>query len=97
MRNYADAKRSDRAAYAAFFHAMLDAGVYLAPSAFEAAFTSAVHGEAELAAFEAALGIRMAAVAVVGGGLAGSHRRLPTEAARDPRRRLRGGRPASAA
>lgn len=54
--NYAEARRTDRAAYAAFFHAMLDAGVYLAPSAFEAAFTSAAHGEAELAAFEAAVG-----------------------------------------
>ena len=42
-------------AYNAFFHAMLDAGVYLPPSAFEAAFTSAVHGEAELGAIEAAL------------------------------------------
>jgi glutamate-1-semialdehyde 2,1-aminomutase len=56
VRNYADAKRCDRAAYASFFHAMLEAGVYLAPSAFEAAFTSAAHGEAELAAFETALG-----------------------------------------
>ena len=56
VRNYADAKRCDRAAYSTFFHAMLDGGVYLAPSAFEAAFTSAAHGEAELAAFEAALG-----------------------------------------
>jgi glutamate-1-semialdehyde 2,1-aminomutase len=54
--NYAEARRTDRAAYAAFFHAMLDAGVSLAPSAFEAAFTSAAHGEAELAAFEAAVG-----------------------------------------
>ena len=35
---------------------MLDGGVYLAPSAFEAAFTSVAHGEAELAALEAALG-----------------------------------------
>jgi glutamate-1-semialdehyde aminotransferase len=34
---------------------MLDAGVYLPPSAFESAFTSAAHGEAELAAFEAAV------------------------------------------
>ena len=56
VRNYADAKRCDRAAYTAFFHAMLDGGVYLAPSAFEAAFTSVAHGEAELAALEAALG-----------------------------------------
>ncbi len=56
VRNYDEAKRADRAAYAAFFHAMLDGGVYLAPSAFEAAFTSVAHGEAELAALEAALG-----------------------------------------
>jgi glutamate-1-semialdehyde 2,1-aminomutase len=54
--DYAGAKRCDRSAYNAFFHALLDAGVYLAPSAFEAAFTSAVHGEAELAVLESALG-----------------------------------------
>jgi glutamate-1-semialdehyde 2,1-aminomutase len=54
--NYAEARRTDRTAYAAFFHAMLEAGVYLAPSAFESAFTSAAHGEPELAAFEAAVG-----------------------------------------
>jgi len=56
VRDYAEAKRCDRAAYAAFFHAMLEGGVYLAPSAFEAAFTSAAHGDTELAALEAALG-----------------------------------------
>jgi glutamate-1-semialdehyde 2,1-aminomutase len=56
VRDYAGAKRADRAAYAAFFHAMLEAGVYLPPSAFEAAFTSAAHGAEELAALEAALG-----------------------------------------
>jgi glutamate-1-semialdehyde 2,1-aminomutase len=55
VRDYAGAKRCDRAAYNAFFHAMLEGGVYLAPSAFEAAFTSAAHGDEELAAFEAAL------------------------------------------
>src|SRR6185437_11336582 len=49
VRNYDEAKRCDRAAYAAFFHAMLEAGVYLAPSAFETAFTSTAHGEPELA------------------------------------------------
>ena len=48
--------RATSAAYSAFFHAMLEGGVYLPPSAFEAAFTSAVHGDAELAAFETALG-----------------------------------------
>ena len=31
-----------------FFHLMLDGGVYLAPSAFEAGFTSIAHGETEL-------------------------------------------------
>jgi len=56
VRDYAGAKRTDKAAYSAFFHAMLEGGVYLPPSAFEASFTSAVHGDVELAAFEAALG-----------------------------------------
>jgi glutamate-1-semialdehyde 2,1-aminomutase len=56
VRNYDEAKRADRAAYAAFFHAMLAGGVYLAPSPFEAAFTSVAHGEAELTALETALG-----------------------------------------
>jgi glutamate-1-semialdehyde 2,1-aminomutase len=56
VRDFADAKRTDRSAYTHFFHAMLEGGVYLPPSAFEAAFSSAVHGEAELEAFEAALG-----------------------------------------
>ena len=55
VHDFAAARRTDRAGYNAFFHALLDGGVYLPPSAFEAAFTSAVHGEAELAAIEAAL------------------------------------------
>jgi glutamate-1-semialdehyde 2,1-aminomutase len=55
VRDFTAARRTDRAAYNAFFHAMLDGGVYLPPSAFEAGFTSAIHGEAELAAIEAAL------------------------------------------
>jgi len=38
----------DANAFNAFFHAMLEAGVYLAPSAFEAGFVSAAHGSAEL-------------------------------------------------
>jgi glutamate-1-semialdehyde 2,1-aminomutase len=41
--DWATANRSDREAYARFFHAMLDEGVYLAPSQFEAAFVSAAH------------------------------------------------------
>ncbi len=39
--DYAAARGQSTAAYAAFFHAMLDAGVYLPPSAFEAWFVSA--------------------------------------------------------
>jgi glutamate-1-semialdehyde 2,1-aminomutase len=52
VRNFADAKQTDRSAFTAFFHAMLEAGVYLPPSAFEAAFSSSVHGDAELEALE---------------------------------------------
>ena len=37
-----------------FFHAMLDAGIYLAPSAYEAGFVSAAHGEKEITATIAA-------------------------------------------
>jgi glutamate-1-semialdehyde 2,1-aminomutase len=55
VRTYAEAKRSDREAYARFFHAMLDAGVYLPPSPFEAAFSSITHGAAELELLESAL------------------------------------------
>ena len=45
VRDFADASRTDSAAYAAFFHAMLDAGVYLPPSAYEAWFVSAAHDD----------------------------------------------------
>lgn len=55
VRNYDDAKRADRTAYSTFFHRMLEAGVYLPPSQFEAAFTSAAHGERELEVLAAAL------------------------------------------
>ncbi len=43
--DWTTANRSDRAAFARFFHAMLDEGVYLAPSQFEAAFVSARHDD----------------------------------------------------
>jgi glutamate-1-semialdehyde 2,1-aminomutase len=55
VRDFAAARRTDRAGYNAFFHSMLDGGVYLPPSAFESGFTSAIHGERELAAVESAL------------------------------------------
>lgn len=56
LRTFAEVKKTDRAAYGRFFHAMLDAGVYLPPSAFEAGFSSAVHGDRELELLEGALG-----------------------------------------
>lgn len=41
--DYEHAKKSDTLGYARLFHSMLDAGVYLAPSQFEALFVSAAH------------------------------------------------------
>ncbi|HSC84753.1 MAG TPA: aspartate aminotransferase family protein, partial [Pseudomonas sp.] len=43
-----DVMASDAERFKRFFHLMLDGGVYLAPSAFEAGFTSIAHGETEL-------------------------------------------------
>ncbi|MHB8756007.1 MAG: glutamate-1-semialdehyde 2,1-aminomutase [Candidatus Acidiferrales bacterium] len=48
VRNYADAKKSDTRRFAAFFRAMLQRGILLAPSQFESLFISAAHTEAEL-------------------------------------------------
>jgi len=48
VRNYADAKRSDTRRYARFFREMLDRGIFLAPSQFEAAFVSAAHTSADV-------------------------------------------------
>jgi glutamate-1-semialdehyde 2,1-aminomutase len=48
VRSYDDAKRSDVALFRRFFHAARERGVYLAPSAFEAAFMSAAHGDRDI-------------------------------------------------
>ena len=48
--SYAEMMASDRAKFNAFFHAMLDQGVYLAPAAFEAGFVSAQHDDAVIEA-----------------------------------------------
>jgi glutamate-1-semialdehyde 2,1-aminomutase len=48
VRNYEEARRSDTGRFGAFFRAMLERGVYLAPSQFEAAFLSSAHTEADL-------------------------------------------------
>lgn len=45
---YTDATASDTKRYAKFFWAMLERGVYLAPSQYEAAFTSIAHGPSEI-------------------------------------------------
>ena len=46
--SYAEVMSCDREAFNRFFHAMLDEGVYLAPSAFEAGFVSAAHSAADI-------------------------------------------------
>jgi glutamate-1-semialdehyde 2,1-aminomutase len=43
VHNLADAMQSDRERFKKFFHAMLDAGIYFAPSQFEAGFISTAH------------------------------------------------------
>jgi glutamate-1-semialdehyde 2,1-aminomutase len=46
--NFTEARRSDTRAYARFFHAALDRGVFLAPAQYEAMFLSTAHSEADL-------------------------------------------------
>jgi glutamate-1-semialdehyde 2,1-aminomutase len=48
VHDYDDAKESDVARYARFFHSMLEQGVFLAPSAFEAMFPSLAHTDADI-------------------------------------------------
>ena len=52
--NFEQATQGNLEAYKVFFHAMLEEGVYLAPSAYEAGFVSSAHSEQELAATLAA-------------------------------------------
>jgi len=47
-RSFEEVMQSDREAFNRFFHAMLERGIYLAPSAYEAGFVSAAHGAAEI-------------------------------------------------
>jgi glutamate-1-semialdehyde 2,1-aminomutase len=48
VRNFDDAKRSDVALFNRFFHGMLERGVFLAPSQFEAGFTSTAHTDGDV-------------------------------------------------
>lgn len=49
IETYADVKKCDIDRFKKFFHGMLQEGIYLAPSAYEAGFTSSAHGEKEIA------------------------------------------------
>jgi glutamate-1-semialdehyde 2,1-aminomutase len=62
--NFTEAKRVSSPAYAAFFHAMLDAGVYLPPSPYEAWFVSAAHDDDALDRIADALPVAARAAAV---------------------------------
>ncbi len=58
IRNFAQVSACDVERFKRFFHGMLEQGVYLAPSAFEAGFVSAAHTEADIdATIEAARGV----------------------------------------
>jgi glutamate-1-semialdehyde 2,1-aminomutase len=48
--SYAEVMQSDAKGFNRFFHAMLDRGVYFAPSAYEAGFVSSAHTDAEIGA-----------------------------------------------
>jgi glutamate-1-semialdehyde 2,1-aminomutase len=49
VRNFEDAKKAHAERFRRFFAAMLEAGIYLAPSPFEAGFVSLVHRRREIA------------------------------------------------
>jgi glutamate-1-semialdehyde 2,1-aminomutase len=55
VRDFAEARAQSSPGYAAFFHAMLDAGVYLPPSPYEAWFVSAAHDDRAIETISAAL------------------------------------------
>jgi glutamate-1-semialdehyde 2,1-aminomutase len=62
-RSFAEVMQSDAERFKHFFHAMLERGVYFAPSAYEAGFLSSAHGAAEVEATLAAARESFAAIA----------------------------------
>jgi glutamate-1-semialdehyde 2,1-aminomutase len=68
VRNYDDARTQNLPAFQAFFHAMLERGVYLPPSAFEAWFLSAAHDDAAIGRILEALPAAARAAAAAGSG-----------------------------
>ncbi len=67
VHDFAEASAQDTGAYAAFFHSMLDQGVYLPPSAYESWFVSAAHDERAISTVLDALPAAAAAAANPGG------------------------------
>ncbi|MET3803877.1 glutamate-1-semialdehyde 2,1-aminomutase [Nakamurella sp. UYEF19] len=67
VHNYDQARLQDTTAFAAFFHSMLDSGVYLPPSAYEAWFVSAAHDEAAISRIADALPAAARAAATAAG------------------------------
>lgn len=67
VRDFAEASAQDTAAYAAFFHAMLDQGVYLPPSAYESWFVSTAHDDEAVQVVLDALPDAARAAAAAGG------------------------------
>jgi len=63
VRNFEEAKATDSARFAKLHRAMLERGVYLAPSSFEAGFTSLAHSDADIDATIAAFREAFAAIA----------------------------------
>jgi glutamate-1-semialdehyde 2,1-aminomutase len=61
VRNHADARRADHGRYARFFHAMLEAGVYLPPSGYEAWFLGTAHTDEDVERTVAAARVAAAA------------------------------------
>ncbi|MBI1849343.1 MAG: glutamate-1-semialdehyde 2,1-aminomutase [Planctomycetes bacterium] len=68
IRSWNDAKLCDAAAYGRFFHAMLDRGVYLPPSAFEAMFVGGAHDDRDLSHVADAAGEAMRAANATASG-----------------------------
>jgi glutamate-1-semialdehyde 2,1-aminomutase len=60
--NFAQATACDAGVYAEFFHAMLESGVFMAPSQFEALFVGLAHGEEQIAQTIAAAAPALATV-----------------------------------
>jgi glutamate-1-semialdehyde 2,1-aminomutase len=59
VRDFGDARKANAERFRRFFHAMLEQGIYLPPSPFEACFVSTAHRPADLSATLAAARVAM--------------------------------------